>query len=102
MTERIPIQSLNTEMMNPMLQLVSYLKSSDLDPQLLELINYRVSQINGCAYWLDMHYKEAMAKDEEALRLRYSLPIAHLHISIETGFKTFIETEIKWQKQRIT
>ncbi|SMO46233.1 alkylhydroperoxidase AhpD family core domain-containing protein [Fodinibius sediminis] len=60
-------------MMNPLLQMVSYLKSSGLDPKLLELVNYRVSQINGCAYCLEMHYKEALANDEDALRL-HSLP----------------------------
>lgn len=46
-----------------------YLKKSSLDQQLLELMKYRVSQINGCAYCLDMHHKEAVSMGETELRL---------------------------------
>ena len=34
-------------------------KNSDFDPRLLHLIKIRASQINGCAYCIDMHVKEA-------------------------------------------
>lgn len=34
-------------------------KSSGLEPRLLHLIKLRASQINGCAYCVDMHVKEA-------------------------------------------
>jgi AhpD family alkylhydroperoxidase len=47
-------------------------KSSGLEPALLELIKFRVSQINGCAYCLDMHSKDARAHGETEQRL-YSL-----------------------------
>jgi len=47
----------------------AYLKKSVIDQQLLELIYFRVSQINGCAYCLDMHSKDLRAKGETEQRL---------------------------------
>jgi AhpD family alkylhydroperoxidase len=44
-------------------------KSSKLEPQLLELVRMRASQINGCAYCLDMHSKDARAAGESEQRL---------------------------------
>jgi AhpD family alkylhydroperoxidase len=41
-----------------MLQLEGFIKSSGLDPTLYELIKIRASQINGCAYCLDVHTKD--------------------------------------------
>ncbi len=45
---------------------------SGLEPKLLELIKVRASQINGCAYCIDMHWKDARAAGETEQRL-YSL-----------------------------
>jgi AhpD family alkylhydroperoxidase len=44
-----------------------------LEPALIELVLMRVSQINGCAYCLDMHSKDARAAGETEQRL-YVLP----------------------------
>ena len=44
-------------------------KSSRLEASLLELIKMRASQINGCAYCLDMHSKDARANGETEQRL---------------------------------
>jgi len=44
-------------------------KSSRLEPSLLDLVRFRASQINGCAYCLDMHSKDARAKGESEQRL---------------------------------
>jgi AhpD family alkylhydroperoxidase len=44
-------------------------KSSKLEPYLLELVRYHASQINGCAYCLDMHSKDARANGESEQRL---------------------------------
>ncbi|MBP1651021.1 MAG: carboxymuconolactone decarboxylase family protein [Bacteroidetes bacterium] len=46
-----------------------YLAKSPLDKSLLELIYFRVSQINSCAFCLDMHTKELRAMGEEEHRL---------------------------------
>lgn len=50
----------------------AYLKKSSVEEKLQELVFFRVSQINGCAYCLDMHGKDARAHGETEQRL-YSL-----------------------------
>lgn len=45
----------------------------DFDPKLRELVRVRASQLNGCAYCIDMHTKDARAIGETEQRL-YSLP----------------------------
>jgi AhpD family alkylhydroperoxidase len=49
--------------------LSAYLSKSPLGQPLLELVYFRVSQINGCAYCLDMHSKDLRAKGETEQRL---------------------------------
>ncbi|MFD1141175.1 carboxymuconolactone decarboxylase family protein [Larkinella insperata] len=46
-----------------------YLRKSPVEISLQELIDVRVSQMNGCAYCIDMHYKDARAKGETEQRL---------------------------------
>ena len=50
-----------------------YLSRCGLEPALLYLVQLRASQINGCAYCLDMHWKDLRAAGENEQRL-YSLP----------------------------
>lgn len=52
-----------------MLALEKYLATSGLDIILFELIKTRASQINGCAYCLNMHTRDAMKAGETAQRL---------------------------------
>jgi len=52
-----------------MRQLNDYVESCGLERSLLELIKTRASQINGCAYCLDMHTKDARAEGETEQRL---------------------------------
>lgn len=49
--------------------LEGYLAECGLEPSLLELVKLRASQINGCAYCIDMHTKDARARDESEQRL---------------------------------
>ena len=49
--------------------LEGFVRSTGLDPALLHLMKMRVSQINGCAYCLDMHSKDARAAGETEQRL---------------------------------
>ena len=49
------------------------LDQADIDPKLRELIRVRASQLNGCAYCIDMHTKDARAIGESEQRL-YALP----------------------------
>ncbi|HEU4455875.1 MAG TPA: carboxymuconolactone decarboxylase family protein [Longimicrobium sp.] len=52
-----------------MLQLQGYVERSGLDHTLVHLVKMRASQINGCAYCIDMHSKDALAMGESAQRL---------------------------------
>jgi AhpD family alkylhydroperoxidase len=45
------------------------LKSSKLESSLIELVKMRASQINGCAYCINMHSKDARAEGESEQRL---------------------------------
>ena len=49
--------------------LETYVRHCGLEPELLELVRTRVSQINGCAYCIDMHTKDARARGESEQRL---------------------------------
>lgn len=67
--ERISNKELPEGFMTPLLNVQQYVDSAGLDEGLLELLRMRVSQINSCAYCLDMHFKEGIEAGESALRL---------------------------------
>lgn len=46
-----------------------YLDGCGIEPALLELVKLRASQINGCAFCIDMHWKDAIAAGEREQRL---------------------------------
>ena len=69
MQPRINITSVSPGGLKAMLGLGSYLRQCGLDVKLLDLISLRVSQINGCAYCLDMHWKDLRAAGETEQRL---------------------------------
>lgn len=56
----------------PLLAVNAAIEAGGLDPKLLHLVEMRASQINGCAYCIDMHSKDARAIGETEQRL-YSL-----------------------------
>lgn len=70
--ERITFQELPQGLYRAMSEVEKYVNNCGLEPRLVELVRYRVSLINHCAYCLDMHSKEAIHHGEEPLRL-YSL-----------------------------
>lgn len=53
----------------PLLALSEYVSHSGLEQSLIELVWMRASQLNGCAYCLDMHSKDARAAGETEQRL---------------------------------
>lgn len=69
MEQRINYMRTNREVVKLMSQLEEYKKTTGLDPKLIELIKIRASQINGCAYCLDMHTKDARANGETEQRI---------------------------------
>ncbi len=50
-------------------ELEDYVEQCGLEPSLLELVKLRASQINGCAYCIDMHTKDARSRGESEQRL---------------------------------
>jgi AhpD family alkylhydroperoxidase len=61
--------SANPAAYQAMFQLEQYIQSCGLNPTLLELIKIRASQINGCAYCIDMHTKDARLRGETEQRI---------------------------------
>jgi AhpD family alkylhydroperoxidase len=53
----------------PVAAMMALERSVDLDPRVKHLVQVRASQINGCAYCLDMHWKDARAAGESEERL---------------------------------
>jgi len=66
---RVAFKAAMPEAMEAMLGLQKVVDESGMDPTLLELIKVRASQINGCAYCLDIHTKDAIAIGEDPRRL---------------------------------
>jgi AhpD family alkylhydroperoxidase len=57
------------EAIKPLLAMAAYVQECGLERSLIELVMMRVSQLNGCAYCLDMHSKDARAAGETEQRL---------------------------------
>jgi len=69
MEPRIDFKAAPAGALQAMSAIDRYVRQSGLEPALLELVKMRVSQINGCAYCLDMHSKDARAAGETGQRL---------------------------------
>ena len=73
MEPRLDYQKAFPEGYQGLLHLEAIIRRSGLEPSLYELIKIRASQLNGCAFCLDMHTKDARAKGETEQRI-YALP----------------------------
>jgi len=69
MKARIDLMQVTPGVIQAMLGLERQIRQAGLDPRLLDLVRMRASQINGCAYCLDMHSKDARAGGETEQRL---------------------------------
>lgn len=69
MEQRINVMEKGLKAMNAMAALGKHLSKSAVEFSLRELLYFRVSQINGCGFCLDMHSKELIATGENAQRL---------------------------------
>ncbi len=74
MQPRLDIAKTAPGAVHSMLGLENYLRSTNLEAGLLDLVKLRVSFINGCAYCVDMHSKDARAAGETEQRV-YSVPV---------------------------
>jgi AhpD family alkylhydroperoxidase len=69
MNARINLMHVTPGVIQAMLGLERQVRQAGFDHQLLDLVRMRASQINGCAYCLDMHSKDARANGETEQRL---------------------------------
>ena len=69
MQQRLDYKGASPEAFNAMLQFEQQIHRLGLEPSLLELVKTRASQLNGCAWCLDMHTKDARAMGESEQRL---------------------------------
>jgi AhpD family alkylhydroperoxidase len=69
MNQRINLLEKGQKVIKALGGLNMYLAKSSVEPQLFNLIDFRVSQINGCAYCLDMHSKDLRLAGETEQRL---------------------------------
>ena len=74
MKRKVDYSKILPEGMRVMNALDHYSQSCGLEPALLDLIKLRASQINGCAYCIDMHSKDARTRGETEQRL-YNLSV---------------------------
>lgn len=76
MDSRINYNNIAPEAVQSLSTMDSYISKSDLEKSLLELVKLRVSQINGCAYCVDVHSTEARKLGESDRRL-HSVSVWH-------------------------
>jgi len=69
MNERVRLPKVAPETYQAIRDLDALVQRSGLDKTLMELVKIRASQINGCAFCLDMHTKDARAHGETEQRL---------------------------------
>ena len=69
MKPRLDIGAVSPAAYRSMLGLEKFIHESGIEPKLVHLLKMRASQINGCAYCLDMHSKDARAEGETEQRL---------------------------------
>jgi AhpD family alkylhydroperoxidase len=69
MGERLSVRSVDPAAHEAVLGLEHYVRTTALERPLRELVKIRASQLNGCAFCLDMHHRDARAAGEDERRL---------------------------------
>ena len=71
MTQRIDYPKQSPELFKKFIEFSMAVRHSAIEESIHDLVNIRASQINGCAFCLDMHIKEATIHGERPLRLHH-------------------------------
>jgi AhpD family alkylhydroperoxidase len=71
MTQRIDYQQQSPELFRKFAEFGLLLRKSAIEESIRDLVDIRASQLNGCAFCVDMHVKEATIHGERALRLHH-------------------------------
>ena len=74
MTQRLDFYKASPDAMKAMIALEGAITKLGLEPALLDLVKLRASQINGCAYCVDLHSSDLRKKGETERRL-YAVPV---------------------------
>lgn len=72
--QRLDYATAAPQALRTMVTLEQYVRTCGLEPTIIELVKLRASYINGCAFCVDMHTKDALAAGESAQRL-YAVPV---------------------------
>jgi len=103
MKQQINFYEKGFKAIRPLFNLGAYLSKSPIETSLLDLINFRVSQINGCAYCLDMHSKDLRAHGETEQRL-YMMDAwreSPVYTDRERAALAWAEAVTRLEKQRV-
>lgn len=71
MPQRIDYQKQSPELFKKFVEFSFALRKSSIEESIRDLVDIRASQLNGCAFCVDMHVKEATLHDERPLRLHH-------------------------------
>ena len=71
MTQRLNYAQLSPDFFKALMVLSGEAKNSSIEQTIIDLVDIRASQMNGCAFCLDMHSKEATIHGERPLRLHH-------------------------------
>jgi len=103
MKQRMNFYEKGFKAIKPLFNLGAYLVKSPIEQSLLDLVAFRVSQINGCAYCLDMHSKDMRLHGETEQRL-YMLDAwreAPLYTDRECAALAWAEAVTKLEKNNV-
>src|SRR5215468_6842463 len=104
MQSRASYQKSAPDVLQGMLALSAVVQKSSLAPELIDLVDYRVSQINGCAPCLDMHSKDLRARGETEQRL-YMISawreVPHLYSDRERAALAWAEAVTRLEDQQV-
>jgi AhpD family alkylhydroperoxidase len=104
MPSRFEYNKAHPDAYKAMLALSAAVAMAGLPPQLIDLINYRVSQLNGCAFCLDMHSKDLRTRGETEQRL-YLVSAwreaPHLYTSRERAGLAWAEAVTRLEDRRV-
>jgi AhpD family alkylhydroperoxidase len=104
MQERFRYSKVYPDAYKAMLALSEAVAKTGLPPQLIDLVNYRVSQLNGCAFCLDMHSKDLRARGETEQRL-YMISAwreaLHLYTDRERAALAWAEAVTRLEDQQV-
>ncbi|QDK45210.1 carboxymuconolactone decarboxylase family protein [Bdellovibrio sp. ZAP7] len=71
MSQRVNYNQQSPEIVHSLMEISKQLSKSEISQTLRDMVNIRASQINGCAFCIDMHVKEARIHGERDLRVHH-------------------------------